>query len=169
MFRLLRYFAITSFLAFVVVVALLGLFYRQSALGDLRALQERQHVALAQAFANSVWPGFDAFMASTAGLNGDALRALPETARLREAVLMQMQGTAVVKVKIYNLSGLTVFSSDAAQIGADQSKNAGFLAARSGGVASELTHRDMFNAFDGVIEDRDVFSSYIPLRRAGQK
>src|SRR5215510_977221 len=78
MFRLLRYFAITSFLAFVVVVALLGLLYRQSALGDLRALQERQHVALAQAFANSVWPGFEAFMASTAGLDGNALRARPE-------------------------------------------------------------------------------------------
>jgi signal transduction histidine kinase len=147
---------------------LLGLFYRQSALGDLRALQERQHVALTQAFANSVWPGFEAFVASTAGLDGDALRARPETARLREAVLMQMQGASVVKVKIYNLAGLTVFSSEAAQIGVDQSKNAGFQAARSGGVASELTHRDTFNAFDSVIENRDVFSSYIPLRRAGQ-
>ena len=166
MFKLLRYFAVTSLVAFVVVVALLGLFYRQSALRDLRALQERQHVALAQAFANSVWPGFQAFMASTSGLDGDALRARLEIARLREAVLMQMQGTSVVKVKIYNLNGLTVFSSDAAQIGADQSKNAGFQAARSGGVASELTHRDTFNAFDGVIENRDVFSSYIPLRRA---
>jgi signal transduction histidine kinase len=168
MFKLLRYFSVTSFVAFVIVVALLGLFYRQSALGDLRALQERQHVGLTQAFANSVWPGFETFVASTPGLDGDALRARPETARLREAVLMQMQGTSVVKVKIYNLAGLTVFSSDAAQIGADQSKNAGFLAARSGGMASELTHRDTFNAFDGVIENRDVFSSYIPLRRAGQ-
>jgi signal transduction histidine kinase len=168
MFKLLRYFAVTSFVAFAVVVALLGLFYRQSALNDLHALQERQHVALAQAFANSVWPEFEVFVASTSGLDGDALRARPETARLREAVLMQMQSTSVVKVKIYNLGGLTVFSSDAAQIGADQSKNAGFQAARSGGVASELTHRDTFNAFDGVIENRDVFSSYIPLRRTDQ-
>ena len=167
MFRLLRYFSVTSFVAFVVVVALLGLFYRQSALGDLMALQERQHVALTQAFANSVWPGFEAFMVAAPGLEGQALRARPETARLREAVLMQMQGTAVVKVKLYNTSGLTVFSSDAAQIGVDQSKNAGFQVARAGGVASELTHRDTFNAFDGVIENRDVFSSYIPLRRAG--
>jgi signal transduction histidine kinase len=167
MFKLLRYFSITSFVAFGVVVVLLGLFYRQLALDDLRLLQERQHVALAQAFANSVWPEFEAFVATTPGLDGDALRARPETARLREAVLMQMQGTSVVKVKIYSLAGLTVFSSDAAQIGADQSKNAGFLVARSGGVASELTHRDTFNAFDGLIENRDVFSSYIPLRRAG--
>jgi signal transduction histidine kinase len=168
MFKLLRYFAVTSLIAFVVVVVLLGLFYRQSALSDLRTLQERQHVTLAQTFANSVWPDFEEFIASTPGLDGDALRARPEIVRLREALLMQMQGTSVVKVKIYNLAGLTVFSSDAAQIGADQSKNAGFQTARSGGVASELTHRDTFNAFDGVIENRDVFSSYIPLRRANQ-
>jgi signal transduction histidine kinase len=168
MFKLLRYFAITSFVAFVVVVALLGLFYRESALSDLRALQERQHVALAQAFANSVWPEFEQFVASTPGLDGVAIRARPETARLREAVLAQIRDTSVVKVKIYNLDGLTIFSSDAAQIGVDQSKNAGFQSARSGGVASELTHRDTFNAFDGVIENRDVFSSYIPLRSAGQ-
>jgi two-component system, sensor histidine kinase len=168
MFKLLRYFSVTSLAAFVAVVALLGLFYRQSALGDLMVLQERQHLALTQAFANAIWPSFEAFVTSTPDLRGDALRARAETARLRQAVLMQMQGTSLVKVKIYNVAGLTVFSSDAGQIGADQSKNAGFLAARSGGVASGLTHRDTFNAFEGVIENRDVFSSYIPLRRADQ-
>ncbi len=62
---------------------------------------------------------------------------------------MQMVGTSVVKVKIYNPQGLTVFSTQADQIGADQSANAGILKALSGDVASELTHRDSFNnSFD---------------------
>ena len=165
MFRLLRYFSITSLIAFVVVVALLGLFYRQSALGDLTTLQEQQHAALTQTFANLVWPEFEPFMASGATRSAAELRADPAIGRLRQAVLMQIAGTAVVKVKIYNLQGLTVFSTQADQIGADQSTNAGVQAARSGAVTSALTHRDRFNAFDRVIEDRDVFSSYIPLRR----
>lgn len=75
-----------------------------------------------------------------------------------------MEGLSVVKVKIYNLDGLTVFSTDPNQIGEDKSTNAGFLAARAGQVASELTHRDTFSAFEDTIVDRDIISSYVPIR-----
>src|SRR3972149_4856989 len=76
-----------------------------------------------------------------------------------------MQGLSVIKVKIYNLEGMTVFSTQESQIGEDKSENAGFLAALNGGFASELTHRDTFSAFEGEIEDRDVISSYVPIQR----
>jgi signal transduction histidine kinase len=74
---------------------------------------------------------------------------------------------SVVKVKIYNLEGLTVFSTQASQMGQDKSRNAGFLAGRSGKVASELTHRDKFSAFEQTIEKRGVLSSYLPIQRQG--
>ena len=60
---------------------------------------------------------------------------------------------------------MTVFSTQESQIGEDKSENAGFLTALNGGFASELTHRDTFSAFEGEIEDRDVISSYVPIRR----
>ncbi|MCI0423785.1 MAG: hybrid sensor histidine kinase/response regulator, partial [Acidobacteria bacterium] len=167
MFKLLRFFSITSLIAFIIVTVLLGAFYRQTALTDLIELEESKNVVLAQAFANSLWPQFAPFVTSVSGLNGDELRARPETARLHQAVLAQMKGLSVVKVKVYNLEGLTVFSTEASQIGQDKSANAGFLSARSGRIASELTHRDTFSAFEGTIEDRDVFSSYIPIQRSG--
>jgi hypothetical protein len=69
----------------------------------------------------------------------------------------------VVKIKVYNLEGVTVFSTELAQIGESKLDNAGFLAARSGVVASELTHRETFSAFEQEISDRDVFSSYVPI------
>ncbi|MCI0577896.1 MAG: cell wall metabolism sensor histidine kinase WalK [Chloroflexi bacterium] len=165
MFKLLRYFTLTSLVAFVVVAILLGLFYRQTAVRDLMTVAESRNVTLTQAFANTIWPEFAPFLTSASTIETGALRSHPETARLRQAVLAQMQGTSVVKVKIYSLDGRTVFSTEAAQIGEDKSDNAGFLAARSGQVASELTHRDAFSAFEGEIEDRDVFSSYLPIRR----
>ncbi|MDH3600643.1 MAG: HAMP domain-containing histidine kinase [Candidatus Tectomicrobia bacterium] len=76
-----------------------------------------------------------------------------------------MQKLLVVKVKIYTLDGRTVFSTQASQVGQDKSTNAGFLSARAGQVASELTHRDTFSAFEQTIEDRDVLSSYLPIQR----
>jgi signal transduction histidine kinase len=164
-FKLLRYFSIMSFFAIGVVTVLLGMFYRRVALNDLKELAESRNVALTQAFANSIWPQFAPFVTSAAGRSSSELRAHPEIARLRQAVLAQMNGLEVVKIKIYDLAGLTVFSTELKQIGEEKSNNAGFLSARSGKVASELTHRDTFSAFEQTIEDRDVFSSYIPIRR----
>ncbi len=63
------------------------------------------------------------------------------------------------------MNGMTVFSTQESQIGEDKSENAGFLAALKGDIASELTHRDTFSAFEGEIEDRDVISSYVPIRQ----
>ena len=165
MFRLLRYFSITSLIAFITVTALLGVFYRQTAVTDLIELEESKNVALTQSFANSLWEQFAPFVSAVSGLSAEELRAHPEITSLRQAVLNQMENLSVVKVKVYNLNGLTVFSTEASQIGDDKSTNAGYLSARDGLVATELTHRDTFSAFEETIEDRDVLSSYIPIRR----
>jgi PAS domain S-box-containing protein len=167
LFRLLRYFSIASLIAFVIVTVLLAIFYRWTAVYDLVQVEESKNVALTQAFANSLWPDFALSLTGAARLSADELRAHPETRKLHQEVLALTKGLSVVKVKIYNMDGITVFSTEAKQIGEDKRTNAGFLAARSGKVASELTHRDTFSTFEGVIEDRDVLSSYLPIRRAG--
>jgi signal transduction histidine kinase len=166
-FRLLRYFCTASIITFVLVAVVLGMFYDQITRANLINLGEKNNVALTQAFSNSLWPQFAPFVNAVSNFNHDQLRAHPETAKLRQAVLALMDGLSVVKVKVYNLDGLTVFSTQASQIGEDKSTNAGFLAARAGKVASELTHRDTFSAFEQTIEDRDVLSSYLPIRRDG--
>lgn len=167
MFRLVRYFSITSLAAFVIVVIILGVFYRQLAINDLIALRESSNAALTQTFANSLWPKFEQFVMNASELPAEQLAEAPEIDDLYAAVLAQMDGLSIIKIKVYNLDGLTVFSTEAAQIGQDKSANTGYLSARSGQVATELTHRDTFSAFEGIIEDRDVISSYVPIVREG--
>ena len=75
-----------------------------------------------------------------------------------------MKGTDVVKVKVYALNGMTVFSTDTRQTGEDKSGNPGFLAARAGKVESVLSHRDTMDTFEGTVTDIDVISSYLPIR-----
>ena len=166
MFRLLRFFSVTSLILFSLVIVALALFYRRTAVEDLMRLEEDKNVVLTKTFANTLWPKFSPFLLSADTLPPDQLRDHSETARLRQAIIDLTSGLEVVKVKIYSLDGVTIFSSDPAQIGELQDTNPGVLAAKAGSIESELTHRSQFNSFDGVIEDREVLASYVPVRRS---
>lgn len=149
----------------VIVAAGIALYYggRQNSSSDLQTMAERNNVALTKAFANAIWPRYAEFLTSATSMETATLRDHPTTAQLRADTVKQMQGLAVLKVKIYDLGGLTVFSTQASQIGDDKSKNAGFLAAKGGHIVSELSHRDTFSAFEQEIVNRDVLASYIPI------
>ncbi len=79
-----------------------------------------------------------------------------------------MQGSDIVKIKVYNARGLTVYSTEKRQIGEDKSENPGFVSARNGKVASELTHRDQFSSFEKTTSNLDLVSSYIPISEDGR-
>ena len=149
----------------IVAVAGVMLYFggRETSVADLRIMAERNNVALTRAFSNAIRPHYERFFSEASRLDADALRKHPTTARLRADTIEQMRGLAVVKVKIYDLHGKTIFSTEASQIGEDKSANAGYISARNGHVVSELTHRDTFSAFEQAISDRDLLSSYIPV------
>ena len=69
----------------------------------------------------------------------------------------------VIRIKLYDRQGRVVFSNMRHLIGAVERENAGWAAAMEGEVESEIIHRDTFNATDGIIEDRDLLESYVPL------
>lgn len=166
-FPLLKYFSITSAVALLLAIASVTALYRHTTVNNLIDQNQKSNVALTQVLANTIWPDFHEHVGTVGNLSSQALIEHPETSRLRSMILREIGGLSVVKVKIYDPNGRTIFSTEAAQIGQDKSTNAGFLAARAGGVASELTHRDSFSAFEGMIEDRDVLSSYVPIIGAG--
>ena len=165
-FRLTRYFSIASLLGILVVLAVLLLFYRHFALSALTDHQTRGNIALARVFANTIWPNHAAYVQSASAIPKAELAQRPEAVRLRQDVLQQMAGLSVVKVKIYNLAGLTVFSTDPKQIGEDKSTNGGFVSAKAGSTASEITFRNKFDAFEQVINDRNLVASYIPISKS---
>ncbi len=166
MFRLFRYYSIASAVAIVAVTVVLAVFFRQHEMAGLIASAENQNVVLSQAFANTIWPRFSSYVTTVSEVDGDTLRARPETRQIHEALVTLAAGLPVLKIKIYNLDGLTIYSSQPGQIGADKSNNPGFMAsARDGRPASKLSFRDTFSAFSGEVENRDLVESYLPIRR----
>jgi len=165
-FSLTKRFALFAGLVVIAASMLLISLYKQIASDDLNAMAERSNTAVAQIFSNIVWDNHAGFLTTAHFLTPEAVRQHPETRAIRQSLVTRMRDLSILKVKIYDQNGLTVFSTELAQIGEDKSANAGFLAARTGHRASELTHRDSFSAFEQVVEDRDVLASYVPITSA---
>ena len=167
MFNLLRYFSITSALAIICTSAVVWFGYQNFSVKEAVKLSEAHNVELARSFANTLWPKYSSFIMATPGTSGDELRNKPEIRQIDERLKAITSELSVLKVKIYTVDGLTVYSSEPSQIGENKRGSPGFMeAARDGEVASELSHRDRFSAFSREVLNREVVETYIPIRNA---
>lgn len=74
--------------------------------------------------------------------------------------------TRIVKIKVYNKSGITIYSTDLSQLGADYSKREEFVHALRGSSTSTILQRDFFKSFTQEIKDATLVASYHPLKNA---
>ena len=166
MFKLRRYFSVVSLVALMLATGTLIGLYKHSATAQLVEHAERRNVVLTQFFVNSLWPRFESYVTMMEELDGDALRSHTETAQIQQALSTLTRDLPVLKVKIYNLDGLTIFSSDPSQIGERKINNRGLDSARfNGSSSSKLSFRDKFSAFSGEVFDRNLVETYVPVRQ----
>jgi His Kinase A (phospho-acceptor) domain len=228
-FRLVRYFSVAGFAAFLAVAAVLYVLERRendyfrevqqaqrsfiakvqesfarqqetAARRDLLLVHEAGHVNLTRLLANAMWdthvaplvaraqristeqchalsttdPQKGIATASNAAPDcfaaiGKTIAALPEAEALDAKVGATIKSSTVFKVKVFDLRGITVYSSERSQIGEDKYNNQGWRMAAGGHPASEMTHRDRFSAFEGVVENRDLISTYVPVTHPGSE
>jgi len=162
MFPLLRYFSITSLLVMSIATISLWELYRHTSLEDLVAAEESRNVALATSLANGLWENAKPLI-KQASQDPQALREHPMYIFLHNSVESQIAGQSIIKVKIYALNGITIFSTDPEQIGNDKSGSSGFIRAHDGEVVSELVHKDSIYSLEGVLSERDLITSYVPV------
>ncbi len=164
MFQLLRYFSITSALAIICMTLIAVVLYRNSAIEEVVVAAEGHNVALARSLSNTLWSDFGPYVTTIEEEDGERLRNRSETAELNRRVNELTRGLPVLKIKVFRIDGLTVYSSQADQIG-EWKDNTGFWrAARDGKPASKHSYRNTFSAFSGEMQNRDLVESYIPIK-----
>jgi PAS domain S-box-containing protein len=166
-FPLSRYFSIASFICIVVATVLLWQWDRQTGAAELRALGERNNESLTITLLNSLRPDLEKLLAISSDLSNAQLLGHPHIAKLDSAARTLVQGGTTVKIKFYNLSGRTLYSSELKQIGQSQVDNSAFQAARDGITTTALNYRDRFEAFGTTVTQRDLISTYLPAKLAG--
>ena len=162
--HLTRYFMLGGIIVVVAAAVSLTLLNRAILTSQLVTMAERNNLALTQVFANSLWRPYSEFLNSAGSLSPGEVRTHEKTEEFFADVRDLMAGTSVLKVKVYDLSGNTVFSTQKDQIGADYSQNPRYLTALGGATASELEFRETFQSIGGLVPDIWVMSSYIPVR-----
>lgn len=147
------------------LVCLSGIFYYINS--ELRSAIEKAGEAsngtLTRVFVNETWSEI-APLLPPPGSTEEQIIKNPNIKKIDNRIRRFMSYTDVLKVKLYNVKGLTVYSSEVSQVGEDKAKNLGFQQALKGKLASELTYRGKFGGFDGELFNRNLVSTYAPIR-----
>ncbi len=84
-------------------------------------------------------------------------------AKISSTLENQLRSVPVLKVKIYSLDAMVLFSSKDSEIGENAKENKGVRSALGGVSLSSLVEPHELNEFDNVIELRHVHQQYIPI------
>ncbi len=163
-FKLVKNFSIISVGGFAIAIFLLSALYRQQAQRDLLLSTEENHVALTQVLSNTLWPEYGQYLFSIRSLDDQLLLSDTTVRQANQRVAATVEGSKVKKVKVFDVNGRVILSTDASQIGLDKSQSSGFLATQSGEIVSQINHRGISQATDGKSVKQYLLSSYIPIR-----
>lgn len=165
MFNLTRYFSVLSLILVACAGLVLGSYLYHFSSRHMIEQAEHDNVSMTQFIRNAMYIQF--YHALSDSYHQD--EGLPEimrenAARLYLNVDRLVHGSDVIKVKLYNRDGITVFSSDLEQLGESWYDKDGFHAAMDGDVYSVLRQRNMFLTHYGEQRDVNFIASYIPMR-----
>ncbi|MDO8465735.1 MAG: EAL domain-containing protein [Gallionella sp.] len=167
-YPLLHRLSIISLLAMIVTAAILIFLYRNDQLAEHEEIAGQENEKTAIHLAHLMNGQINAYLASTAGLDPQTLRTNPGIQAFK-GTLNTVREHSILKLKLYNPSGITVFSSVAEEIGGN-SRNRGMPEkVLASGTQHKLEFRNKFSTPAGDIYNRHILATYVPLTDAEKR
>jgi PAS domain S-box-containing protein len=139
----------------------LDVYIYQQSVQDLRQMEMDRNNKLAQIMAASLEPNLNEFLAMTTASDATGVR---KRQQLRSALFHEIANFNVLKAKIYDRRGITIFSTLTEEIGQDKSENIAFQAALAGKGQAGIVQRNTYNTYDQLVESFHLVQSYLPIR-----
>ena len=164
MFQLLRYFTIACSITSLLLAITLGIILNTFQVRSIIHGAEDQNVVMSRLLANTIEVAVPNYLDTPDLIDPQSLRNRPIVQELTSLFRSMTVGLKLLKIKIYNTEGLTLYSSNSSEIGESRANNPRFLhAANKKEATSKLSARDEFTAFSGVLFNVDVVETYIPI------
>ena len=161
-----RAFAAIGAAIFLVAAAALGYLNWSRSVSQVTALGEDYNVTVAVALLNATRSELEPLLRAATSMDSEEIRRDPRPTALRPIILDLAANTRTAKVKIFDLTGLTVFSTDPVQIGEQRGLYPRLLAAVEGRTMSEIEAGEAYTDFSGNRVKSDLLSSYLPIHSA---
>jgi len=112
LFNLTRYFSITSACAIAIVTVVLTNAFYFSAKQKIIFAQQKLSISLTKNISNSFWPIFADYIKKFKKTDARSAEAQCLVTDMQATIKALIYGLPILKIKIYTLDGLTVFSTD---------------------------------------------------------
>ncbi|WP_455209437.1 ATP-binding response regulator [Kaarinaea lacus] len=163
-FSVRRYFSVASLIGILVAALVFMYFFRVASMQDLINGGEQQNIAITRALVNNIWPDFEPFIEQASTMEAHELVKHEVYRNTHIRTLQSITGLPILKIKIFDLNGKTVFSTDKTELKEQKPVDyPGNVSARTGEIITKISLRDKFNAIQGELTNRRIASSYLPI------
>ena len=170
LFTIIRYVTPLSFILLALAATSMVFTHRHFATQQMIDLVESRNTVLVQSLTNalqpqfSIWSGFEMYLQSANQLSPAELVDHPIFDTIDSTIRKLTKDLPVIKAKIYNLDGLTIYSTDLKDIGQRKANNEAFFkSAKENKPVSYLTHKDTFTAITGPLTNLDIVETYASI------
>jgi diguanylate cyclase (GGDEF)-like protein len=164
-FPLLRNFVLIGLVSIAIVIILLSTLMHRVAVDNLIQVGENKNIALARVLSNQVWQQYASQLEVSKQQAVETIRNSTLYKQLLADINRHINGVAIIKVKIFDAEGLTLFSTDPGQLAEKKNDNPNIRRSLAGEVVTKLAFRDDIYASNELLTEKNILSSYVPLRK----